>query len=184
MNLTEFAKEVHENAIEHGWCENPRTFGELISLCHAELSEALEEYRDGRPMEYVNDAETGERITDPAQFNGRKPEGIAVEMADCLIRILDCAEEFGIDCSDVEPANFHFADIDDFPEVISELHYILADDWFMYKVLNHVESCIIHTAREIIAWLEHNYGENWMDMVRRKHEYNKTRPYRHGGKRL
>lgn len=184
MNLTEFAKEIHQNAIEHGWCEKPRTFSELIALCHAELSEALEEYRNNRPMEYVNDAETGEIITHPAQFNGRKPEGIAVEIADCLIRILDCAAEMGWDCSDIRKTGFNYAFLHDLPDCISELHSDLSFGWFLKELSDVKEFRVFQCAGKIMTWLEHNYGADWMDMVRRKHEFNKTRPYRHGGKRL
>lgn len=35
--------------------------------------------------------------TDPLRFAGRKPEGVAVEMIDCLIRILDWCGSAGVD---------------------------------------------------------------------------------------
>lgn len=107
MTLNEWAKEIHENAVNHGWWDEPRSFGEIIALCHSELSEALEEYRDGNHNLYYNDYD--------------KPEGIAVELADCIIRILDWCGKEGIDIEEI---------------------------------------------------------------IRIKHEYNKTRPYRHGGKVL
>lgn len=42
MNINELAKEVHENAVAHGWWEKPPTLPEALCLIHAELSEALE----------------------------------------------------------------------------------------------------------------------------------------------
>lgn len=74
MRFNELAKEIHNNAVAHGWWDEERSFGEIVALCHSELSEALEAYRNGESMFY---------------FKGDKPDGIAVEMIDCIIRILD-----------------------------------------------------------------------------------------------
>lgn len=106
--IKKMQKEVHKNAIEHGWWEEERAFGELIALCHSELSEALEEFRNGKkPNEtYI--------------VNG-KLEGVPSELADVVIRIMDMSQRYGIDLDKA---------------------------------------------------------------IREKHEYNKTRPYKHGGKVL
>ena len=82
MNLDEWAREIHEIAVEHGWWDEERSFGEVVALCHSELSEALEADRRGEAMVEERDG---------------KPEGVAVEMADCLIRILDWFGRVGID---------------------------------------------------------------------------------------
>lgn len=107
MGLNKFMADVHENAKKHGWWDEERTFGEVIALCHSELSEALEEYRNGSPALWYGD--------------GGKPEGVAVELADCIIRILDYC---GHEKYDIE------------------------------------------------------------SILKIKHKYNKTRPYKHGGKRI
>ena len=132
LNINEFVKEVGENAVAHGWWDEERSFGELIALCHSELSEALEEYRQGNlPTEtYYSCNQCGEKCTYvEKQFNNcthkqgltihGKPEGIPSELADVIIRIFDMCHHYGID----------------------------------------IESMLID-----------------------KHEFNKSRPYKHGGK--
>jgi NTP pyrophosphatase (non-canonical NTP hydrolase) len=129
------AKEIHALAILKGWWENPPSFLEVVALCHSELSEAVEEYRNHKPNIYYDcgiDEHDDDCICEPedtgcgsscegCEVKGNKPEGIGTELADCIIRILDYCAYAGIDIDEI---------------------------------------------------------------IRLKHEYNKTRPYKHGGKRI
>lgn len=45
MKLNEYAQAVHENAVAHGWYDNPIEFPAVAALIHSEISEALAEYR-------------------------------------------------------------------------------------------------------------------------------------------
>lgn len=80
--INKWRDEIHSNAKAHGWWDEERTTAEVAMLCVTELAEAVEEDRKGNPLVY--------------EENG-KPEGIAVEMIDCLIRILDWCGQQEID---------------------------------------------------------------------------------------
>ena len=111
MTINELTKEIHDNALAHGWWDEPRSFGEIIALCHSELSEALEEDRNGNPDVYYRCTYCGQNceiveapvncVHIPEGKNPFKAEGIAVEMADCIIRILDWAGRAGVDMEEI-----------------------------------------------------------------------------------
>ncbi len=82
MNLNGYALEINHIAHEHGWWDHDRNFGEMVALMHSELSEALEAHREKLPPLYTKEG---------------KPEGWAVELVDCMIRILDTLYASGID---------------------------------------------------------------------------------------
>ena len=201
MNLNEFAKEVHENAKAHGWWETDRSFAECIVLIHSEWSEALEEARAGRPMLYY--------ICDPSckvpfldrgrkcQLNEsncgwyrRKPEGIAVELMDGVIRILDLYGKYSVhfiyntldSIMDFISCAFpRFREDMPLSDLLMHLHYITAytgeeGDFFPLDI------CSLEICADIAIWWVQQQGLDPEKILREKHEYNKTRPYKHGKK--
>lgn len=102
ITISGLVREAHENAVRHGFWDNPPEFGTSISLIHSELSEALEEVRAG------NRIRPGQE-TPPVYYSGggyvatapteccKKPEGYATELADAVIRIADLCGHMGVD---------------------------------------------------------------------------------------
>ena len=196
FDLAAFAKDVHENAVAHGWWEGKRSEEEVRALIHSEWSEALEEARAGRPMEWYT-CKHGDRICEPdwncvnkveeCPMRIAKPEGIAVELIDGVIRILDLLgkEEFKFEddllavgarclthaCGKGQRA----ADIT-VAELIDYLHYGTARDADEPDHAGYVVA-----VGSVFAWLEAK-GVNPEAILLRKHAYNKTRPYKHGKK--
>lgn len=106
LNIFNFLQnEIHKNAVDHGWHDEERTFGDIIALCHSELSEALEGFRNGNPPD-----------KHCPEFSN-----VEIELADVMIRIFDYCGSTGI---------------------------------------------------------------NLAAAINAKHEFNKTRPYKHGGKAI
>ena len=78
---------VRKTSVEAGWytdlaTEKPivRNFGELVALMHSELSEAMDAHR----KDLMDDKLTHRN-------------GVEVEFADCILRILDAAAAFDLD---------------------------------------------------------------------------------------
>lgn len=202
MKLNEFAKEVHQNAVDHGWWEEERTFGEIVALCHSELSEALEEFRAGRPMVRCVGFEFNKNCVDACtglecltRFDdGLMPEGIAVELADCIIRILDWLgrKDMNVDELVEEARLYMFCDVPvsaraaSLGDHIARWHLLLSLGYSCWCRGSGLDAAALRMALciyEIMAWAEEN-GVDMEKILTLKHAYNKGRPYRHGGKVL
>lgn len=81
-NLNELGRESYERACRKGFYEEPPSDLERLCLVHSEISEAVECARTDQPLIW---------------FDGKKPEGMAAELADAVIRICDFAYARGID---------------------------------------------------------------------------------------
>ena len=86
--LNELAQKIVKGTKEKGFWDNPENQdSEKFLLMVTEISEAIEEIRAGHARDEVYYNET----------NVSKPEGVPIELADCLIRILDYCGQWDID---------------------------------------------------------------------------------------
>lgn len=84
MDLNELVLKAHNTAKEKGWHESDRPITEAICLVHAELSEAVEEIRANRKPDEI-------------YYEGQKPCGFPVEIADTIIRLADICGKYNLD---------------------------------------------------------------------------------------
>lgn len=87
MRLADFQDRCFRQAKELGWTEKEVTVPEMIALIHSEASEALESFRSNEPVSFTREDKNG----------FMKPEGIASEFADIMIRIGHYAALLNID---------------------------------------------------------------------------------------
>lgn len=85
QTLNHLAAEFHKLSREKGWYESGEgvNIPEKLLMIHSEISEAVDAHRNSQPYEWTTEA--------------GKPEGLAIELADALIRILDLCGALQID---------------------------------------------------------------------------------------
>ena len=206
IDLNEFAKEVHANAVAHGWYDGgERTEAEIFANIHSEWSEAFDAYAHGLPWYYhkCTDVATPGVICESAEdcyvrkigkspdmcfIKDMKPEGIAVELIDGVIRILDYAGYLmkkGFFPNPCRPIGYKQKEEDtvrskDFCYNICALH-----DFTTYTMEDHENGKYDRGLGLMIFYVFTMVNTAGLDpekIMLEKHEYNKTRPYRHGGK--
>ena len=120
-----------------------------------------------------------------------KPEGIATELGDYLIRVLDY---FGSNNWDTRILDIYLQayteekfdmEVQTVPRVIANAHYAtsLAFGYSDHKD-NYLEKCALISG---VAWIVKWFEANNLDVrfvISVKHTYNRNRPYKHGGKRI
>jgi hypothetical protein len=154
---------------------------------HSEVSEALEEYRVGGPLEEIyyrcsecglfwhpdrNPGEDSEARSGKCMCGGPlKPEGFVVELADLLIRVADYCGRFKITPLVTKERSTGHVRVG---RLVRLLHRELESDHMERRWLGHVIGMAISYSSANNLPLERAIAE--------KMAYNRTRPYRHGGK--
>ena len=186
-DLNKLAEELHAAAVEKGFWGVEEAEIKHIAKMHSELSEAVQEDRCGRPMLYVDDIYVADGITDPAQFDGRKPEGVAAELADFVMMVLDFCSQVKLDPAralhgiDYEAYRSKmYADVKSMslPEFVLMQHRAI-DDLTYPESIKAMGGALLVTTYGVQLWLEIRGYDLWQ-VIRLKMEYNRSRPALHG----
>jgi hypothetical protein len=180
--LTEYAiaaDAAHATAIDKGWWDTPRSFGECIALLHSELAEVHEAIEEG--------------------IWSKQAEGYqeaAIELIDYIIRIMDMDRYFKLGVGLViqqryglNPQNDDLA-IEDSADALLSLHKFTAQALEAFRVNNaghhHVDKRLAIAVKnaQSLAWVFMQSGQTPLKALQAKMKYNVNRPYRHGGKAL
>jgi len=115
--LATMAAQIHKLAVEKGWWDSPNQeerpevsavampldmLPEKLLMLHTEISEVVEAFRlhKGRELGIS---------TFPTYFgDDGKPEGIAIELADLLIRLLDICAAYNIDLDEAVRTKYQY----------------------------------------------------------------------------
>lgn len=201
MKFNCLVNNVHQNAIDHGWYDGaPRLQKEMLMLMISEVAEATEEVRARKPAVYILNSEKQVVAIEALDFNSftmvngdltsyLKPEGEAVELVDCAIRIFDY---FGAMKWDFDNA---LGTCESYPHWLNDYDFgdgsalsahlaitkaiVMADSKDLTE--SQISFSLTHCVNIIQKYFEFK-GWDFEAVVNIKHEYNKTRPYRHGNK--
>jgi hypothetical protein len=178
--LAQMTAEVVENNTAKGWYENCATFSEAMALLHSEVSEALEAWRRWG----LDDATLGEWHNERFIEKSGKPEGVGSEFADIFIRLLDDAWLFGQVDLEAAAVFWPVPEVSiSFPANMNALHDLIS------RASTDAGSAgkYVHALGAVLVFLRQLCEEYSIDLLaeyERKMTYNRSRPYRHGGKRI
>jgi NTP pyrophosphatase (non-canonical NTP hydrolase) len=196
FGIREWVKTAHDLAMLKGWYDKIKhadwsVWDEKIALLHSEVSEVLEAYRAHKLTTTISDS--------------GKPEGVPPEIADIIIRLLDLCGHLDID---LEAAMVESSGLRDRRLSMAEWEAISAkymvpgfvngQDTAVPKCVVYIHKCISEAydaPRKLVpailaklmlmtlAMAKH-LGLDIEAEVELKHNYNLTRKYRHGNKRV
>lgn len=206
-DYTDLAIDIHKNAVAHGWWEGDREVGEVFALFLSEASEALEEFRNQKPPIYffrsageIGRFQFDKMETDLSKWNGEKLEGMAVELADVVIRLFDASQAYNWGLEKFKA--YTVAEMTQngqkrwkartktfgkFVLLIQQtIGYAYAEYCDKEKDISiiNIDTEILKDAISFIYAYCDEQGWDIDKAIRLKHEYNKTRQYKHGGKVL
>jgi len=182
--LNDLVTESYKIAMEHGWHDEERSLAALTLLMQSEVAEILEEYRKHKGLTEVwyevhHEADGCHYTTIGAP--GDKPCGIPVELADLVIRIADYCGKYNIDLETYVKNGPQPLTEADFEEWLARINYALSKAWS-----DHVLGMAFWMAVAVTYSFQmaEVVGIDLWAVIDEKTAFNRTRPYRHGGKKI
>jgi hypothetical protein len=200
----EWARAVHEYAKEKGWWEGgvgKRNLPEIFLLIKSEIIEAHEEWRKkGATLTRIYESDVGlpeikyKTNELPEIKYAKKPEGVPIELADCAIRIFDTVYALASMYEGLSVPDWWEAEglliAENFGEALDDIVIKIGvarklyTEWHTPEKV--VSTLVIYSLLRVLSHLFILAKEKDIDLataIELKHEFNKTRSYRHGGKR-
>lgn len=166
----------HLIAKEKGWLEEERSVACHMLLFISEVSEGFEDYRANKRVDEI-------------YWEGSKPCGIPIELADVVIRVCQYAGTEGIaddvskDTGGIEKVNTA-GESGDLETFLADLctHFVDYRDLMAGDNRAHAAEELRDAVVECFEFAA-LFGIDLWAAIEVKEEYNRTRPTRHGGKR-
>jgi hypothetical protein len=185
--LAERARTILAWADEKGWNEDPLPLPHLVILFQTELAEAMEEYRKRHAPDLIYYKTQGD--DKPA-----KPEGIPIEIADFVIRVLHAAGRYGFGHLLVSAEPVYLFDEREGESIPSDLALLAVRAsklalWSFArpgKPIGEIQKLELAAQCASMIAASERFARRWgFDLwaaVDEKHAFNLTREWRHGGK--
>lgn len=187
MDLKQMEADVLQYCKDMGWYDEDVPFEQAMALLHEEAAEAGAAWRKHGLRDVTYDDHPEINPGGVACSVIVKPEGVGSELADVLIRALDDSTRYELGLADLITSRAgRFGLREEFLVNINTLHVLIArasmawdaEPDFFYRPAG----CVADVVRFTMQLAEH-YGIDLEAEYRRKMAYNRTREYRHGGKR-
>ena len=182
--LNDLVAESFKIATEKGWHESERSLSAITLLMQSEVAEVVEEYRKNKGVNEIwHEVHYSEGGIECSMIGGPgdKPCGIPVEIADMVIRVADYCGKKGYNLEatyDRTPAPEYTPE---FEEWMARINFALSQAWA--NILPGTEFWLAMSVRYAFETAKACDINLWA-VLEEKAAFNRTRPHRHGGKKI
>ena len=179
-SLKAMGAEVAAYQREKGW-DQPRTLAVSLALLHEEVSEAGHAWREWGLADHT----VGTTAERPEGHWRAKPEGVGSEFADIFIRLLDADNRYDMLLAEYLEEDPEIFDLDvEFMVNINTLHDLLSHVSWASETSGASPRSEFAAVLSFLRQLARQSGVSLTAEYERKMAYNRTREYRHGGRRV
>lgn len=159
MDFMALQEKIHTQNVDMGWWDEPRGFTTFTCLFHSELSEAMEGDRKGMMDDHLPEYKMA-----------------AVELADFVIRVMDWLASESFDRW-YDADSFKIDDSGSFCDCLAWLHHSIsiAMESMCRRQNKNKANQLLASAAFASFKIAHMQGWDLMEIINKKHAYNKHR---------